>query len=31
MHAKGWTDEMLNDLFVKCFLEKIPKREGGWD
>jgi hypothetical protein len=21
----------LNDLFKKCFLEKIPLREGGWD
>lgn len=31
MHRKGWNDEMLNELFKKCFLEKIPLREGGWD
>ena len=31
MLAKGWTDAKLDDLFKKCFLEKIPPREGGWD
>jgi len=31
MLAKGWSDEKLNELFKKCFLEKIPLREGGWD
>lgn len=31
MLRKGWSDEKLNELFKKCFLEKIPPREGGWD
>jgi len=31
MHAKGWTDAKLDELFKSCFMEKIPLREGGWD